>query len=101
MGARFRGWPEQAFAVLAELGGEPSPETMRRLRRRREEAVRQPMIDLLNDLADVDPWYEDFSVWRYASTAFWWQNQCAIVRAAPSVEIGLRFSLDSFWITAG
>jgi hypothetical protein len=25
------------------------------------------MIDLLNDLADADPWYEDFSVWRYAS----------------------------------
>ena len=101
MATRFHGWPEQSYAVLLELGGEPSRETRERVRRQREKQVRQPMIDLLNDLADVDPWYEDFSVWRYASTAYWWQNQCAIVRAAPSVEIGLRFSLDSFGITAG
>jgi hypothetical protein len=40
-------------------------------RRDREKRVRQPMIDLLNDLADADPWYEDFSVWRYAGTAYW------------------------------
>jgi len=28
------------------------------------------MIDLLSDLADVDSWREDFTVWRHASTAF-------------------------------
>jgi uncharacterized protein (DUF2461 family) len=100
MGTRFRGWPEQAYAVLLELGGEPSHEMRERLRRQREQQVRQPMIDLLNDLADVDPWYEDFSVWRYASTAWWWQNQCAIVRVARSVEIGFRFNLDGLRITA-
>jgi hypothetical protein len=32
------------------------------------------MIDLLSDLADADPWYEDLAVWRYASTAYWWQT---------------------------
>jgi hypothetical protein len=100
MGTRFRGWPEQAYEVLLELGGEPSWETRDRLRRQREKQVRQPMIDLLNDLADVDTWYEDFSVWRYASTAWWWQNQCAIVRVARNVEIGFRFHLDGLRISA-
>lgn len=101
MATRFDGWPEQAHAVLLELGGEPSRETRERVRRRREELVRQPMIDLLNDLADMDRWYEDFAVWRYASTAFWWQNQCAVVRVARNVEIGFRFSLDGLRIGAG
>jgi uncharacterized protein (DUF2461 family) len=98
---RFHGWPEQAYAVLLELAGEPSRETRKRVRRRREELVRQPMIDLLNDLADTDSWYEDFAVWRYASTAYWWQNQCAVVRVARNIEIGFRFSLDGLRIGAG
>jgi hypothetical protein len=95
MATRFHGWPEQAYTVLLQLGGEPSLETRERLRRHREEQVRRPMIDLLNDLADVDPWYEDFAVWRYASMAYWWQNQCGIVRVARNVEIGFCFNLDS------
>ena len=66
----------------------------------REQQVRQPMIDLLNDLADADPWYEDFAVWRYASTAYWWQNQSAIVRVAPSIDISFRFNLDGLQIKA-
>lgn len=101
MGTRFRGWPEEAYAVLLTLSGEPSRETRERIKRQREELVRQPMIDLLNDLADVDPWYEDFAVWRYASTAWWWQNQCAIVRVAPNVEIGIRLNLDGLHVKAG
>src|SRR5579862_7952615 len=100
MAARFHGWPEQAYAVLLQLGGEPTHEIRERVRRDREAHVRQPMIDLLNDLADADPWYEDFAVWRYASTAFWWQNQCAIVRVAPNVEISFRFNLDGLRIAA-
>jgi hypothetical protein len=70
MGPRFRGWPEQAYAVLLQLSGEPSRETRERARHDREARVRQPMIDLLSDLADVDSWREDFTVWRHASTAF-------------------------------
>lgn len=100
MGMRFRGWPEQAYVVLLALGGEPSRETRGQMRRHREDQVRQPMIDLLNDLADVDPFYEDFSVWRYGSTAFWWQNQCAVVRVARNIEIGFQFNLDGLWIKA-
>ncbi len=100
MGTRFHGWPEEAYAVLLELGGEPSRETRERIRRRREEQVRHPMIDLLNDLADVDTWYEDFAVWRYASTAYWWQNQCAIVRVARNIDIAFRFNLDGLQIKA-
>jgi len=100
MGTRFHGWPQEAEAVLLKLGGEPSRETREALRRDREKQVRQPMIDLLNDLADVDAWYEDFAVWRYASTAYWWQNQCAIVRVARKVEIGFRFSVDGLRIYA-
>jgi hypothetical protein len=86
VGTCFHGWPEQAYAVLLQLGGNPSRETRERVRRDREVHVRQPMIDLLSDLADMDCWYEDFAVWRYASTAYWWQNQCAIVRVARNVE---------------
>jgi len=97
---RFHGWPEQAYAVLLELGGEPSLQTRERVRRQREKQVRQPMIDLLNDLADADPWYEDFSVWRYASTAYWWQNQCAVVRVARNIEIGFCFNLDGLQVRA-
>jgi hypothetical protein len=97
---RFHGWPDQAYAVLLELGGEPSLETRERVRRGREEFVRKPMIDLLNDLADADSWYEDFAVWRYASTAWWWQNQCGIVRVAPRIVIAFRFNLDSLRIAA-
>jgi uncharacterized protein (DUF2461 family) len=100
MGTRFHGWPEQAYAVLLELDGEPSRETRERVRRDREQQVRQPMIDLLNDLADADPWYEDFAVWRYASTAYWWQNQCAIVRVARNIDISFRFNLDGLRIKA-
>jgi uncharacterized protein (DUF2461 family) len=100
MVSRFHGWPEQAQDVLLELEGEPSRETRERVRRQREEQVRQPMIDLLNDLADADPWYEDFAVWRYATTAYWWQNQSAIVRVARNIEIGFRFNLDGLQIQA-
>jgi uncharacterized protein (DUF2461 family) len=100
VGTRFLGWPEQAYAVLLTLGGEPSKQTREQVRRQREEHVRQPMIALLNDLADADPWYEDFAVWHYASTAFWWQNQCATVRVARTVEIAFRFNVDGLWISA-
>jgi uncharacterized protein (DUF2461 family) len=100
MGTRFHGWPEQAYTVLLELEGEPTRETRERVRRDREQHVRLPMIDLLNDLADADPWYEDFSVWRYGSTAYWWQNQCGVVRVAGSVYIGFRFNLDSLRVKA-
>ncbi len=98
MGTRFDGWPEQAYAVLLQLEGEPSPQTRERVRRDREARVRQPMISLLSDLADADPWYEDFAVWRYASTAYWWQNQCAVVRVARHVDIGFRFSLEGLQV---
>jgi hypothetical protein len=98
MGTRFHGWPEQATTVLLELGGEPSRATRERVRRDREEQVRRPMVDLLCDLADADPWYEDFAVWRYASTAYWWQNQCATVRVARHIEIGFRFNPDGLQV---
>jgi Conserved hypothetical protein (DUF2461) len=100
VGTRFHGWPEQAYAVLLELGGDPTLETRERVRRDRERQVRQPMIDLLNDLADADPWYEDFSVWHYASTAWWWQNQSAVVRVARNIHIGFRFNLDGLRVSA-
>ena len=100
MGTRFHGWPDQAYGVLMKLDGEPSRETRELVRRDREQQVRQPMIDLLNDLADIDPWYEDFAVWRYASMAYWWQNQSAIVRVARNIEIAFGFSLDGLRIKA-
>jgi Conserved hypothetical protein (DUF2461) len=97
---RFHGWPEDAYAVLLTLAGDPSRQTREGVRRRREAQVRQPMIDLLNDLADADPWYEDFAVWRYATTPFWWQNQCAVVRVARNIDYAFRFHLDGLRISA-
>ena len=32
--------------------------------------------------------------------AYWWQNQCAIVRVARNIEIGFRFNLDGLRIKA-
>jgi uncharacterized protein (DUF2461 family) len=100
MGTRFHGWPEEAYEVLLRLEGDPSRETREGVRRQREKQVRQPMIDLLNDLADLDSRYEDFAVWRYGTTPYWWQNQCGIVRVARSVEIGFRFNLDGLQVKA-
>jgi hypothetical protein len=100
MATQFHGWPEQAYDVLLELDGDPARETPERVRRERETLVRKPMIDLFHDLADADPFYEDFAVWRYASTAYWWQNQSGIIRIGRSVEIGFRFSLDGLEIKA-
>jgi len=95
---RFHGWPEQAYDVLLQLGGEPSMQTRENVRREREQQVRQPMIDLLNDLADADPYYQDFSVWRYATMAYMWQNQSAIVRVGRNIEIAFRFNLDGLLV---
>jgi hypothetical protein len=61
----FEGWPRDAFDVLLRLEGEPSAEVRRECRRDREELVRRPMVELLNTVADADPEYEDFAVWRY------------------------------------
>jgi Conserved hypothetical protein (DUF2461) len=100
METRFHGWPEDAHQVLLELEGEPSRPTRERVRRRREAQVRRPMIDLLNDLADLDSWYEDFSVWGYGTTAYWWQNQSGVVRVARYVYIAFRFNLDGLRVAA-
>src|SRR5436305_1985332 len=85
-------WPDKA-AERAVRAATPALETMRR-------GDRNPMIDLLNDMAEGEPFYEDFSVWGYASTAFWWQNKCATVRAGRHVEIAFRFNLDGLHVKA-
>ncbi|WP_234383084.1 DUF2461 family protein [Streptomyces dysideae] len=94
MDGRFTGWPEQAMDVLLQLQGEPSQAVRERCRADRERLVRQPMIALLNDVADADPRYEDFSVWHYRTNSWWWQHQSAVIRLGRKVEIGLRFALD-------
>jgi hypothetical protein len=66
MPGRFTGWQEQAFDVLLELDGDPSVEVRDGLRRDRERMIRQPMIALLQDVADAAAAYEDFSVWSFA-----------------------------------
>ncbi|MEV6354067.1 DUF2461 family protein [Streptomyces hydrogenans] len=98
MRGQFTGWPEQAMDVLWQLQGEPPPAVRERCRADRERLVRQPMIDLLNDVADADPRYEDFSVWHYRTGSWWWQNQSAVIRLGRKIEIGLRFSLDGLRI---
>ncbi|MFD3373918.1 MULTISPECIES: DUF2461 family protein [unclassified Streptomyces] len=98
MRGQFTGWPEQAMDVLWQLQGEPTHATRERCRADRERLVRQPMIALLNEVADTDPRYEDFSVWHYRTNSWWWQNQSAVIRLGRKIEIGLRFSLDGLRI---
>lgn len=84
--------------VLWQLQGEPAHATRERCRADRERLVRQPMIALLNDVADTDPRYEDFSVWHYRTDSWWWQHQGAVIRLGRKIEIGLRFTLDGLRI---
>ncbi|MFF0341337.1 DUF2461 family protein [Kribbella sp. NPDC004875] len=91
----FEGWPREAFGVLVRLEGEPSAAVRRECRREREELVRQPMIGLLNAVADADAEYEDFSVWGYGDVLLRaWQRQNSIIRLARNVELGVGFDLD-------
>jgi hypothetical protein len=98
MRGQFTGWPEQAMDVLWQLQGEPAHAIRERHRADRERLVRQPMIALLNEVADTDPRYEDFSVWHYRTDSWWWQNQSAVIRLGRKIEIGLRFSVDGLRI---
>ncbi len=84
--------------VLLHLQGEPSRVVREQYRADRERLVRQPMIALLNDVADVDPRYEDFSVWHYRTNSWWWQHQGAVICLGHKIEIGLRFDLDGLRI---
>lgn len=91
----FEGWPRGAFDVLLQLEGEPSLEVRRRCRQDREELVRQPMVALLDAMAEADPAYEDFSVWGYGEVLLQaWQRQSAIVRLGRNVELSVGFDLD-------
>lgn len=99
LGMAFTGWPEEAFGVLLQLDGEPSSAQRERLRKEREQLIRAPMIALLNDVADADERYQDFSVWGYGKTTWWWQHQCGIVRVPGRHEIGLRFDLDGLHVS--
>jgi uncharacterized protein (DUF2461 family) len=98
MRGQFTGWPEQAFDVLMHLQGEPSQSVREECRKDRERLVRQPMIALLNDVADRNLEYDDFSVWHYRTNSWWWQHQGGVIRLARNVEIGLRFDLDGLRI---
>lgn len=98
VGGRFSGWPEQAFEVLLRLDGAPAREERESIRADRENLVRRPMIALLQDVADADPRYADFSVWGFAKELWWWQHQGAVIRLADRLEFGLRFDLDGLYL---
>ncbi|MBZ6093475.1 DUF2461 domain-containing protein [Streptomyces olivaceus] len=101
MSGAFNGWTEQAFEVLLRLEGDPPPEVRESLRKERELHVRQPMIALLNTVADAVPALDDFSVWGFHKESRWWRHQGAVIRIARQVEIGLRFDLDGLHLKAG
>lgn len=101
MSGAFNGWTERAFEVLLRLEGDPPHEVREGLLKERELHVRQPMIALLNDVADATPTLDDFSVWGFRKEICWWQHQSAVIRIAPQVEIGLRFDLDGLYLKGG
>lgn len=100
MSGQFTGWPEQAFDVLLKLDGDPPMSVRNEHRADREALVRQPMIALLNAVADADSAYEDFAVWGYGKMVWPWQRQGALVRLTPNVELALRFDLDGLYVKA-
>ncbi len=84
MGDEFSGWPERAFDLLLELEGDP-PEIVREsLRESREQLIRRPMIMVMQQLADADRAYADFSVPGFRKTIEPWQRQVGFVRPEPS-----------------
>ena len=91
---RFAGWPEEAFDVLLRLDGEPTMEERRRLREDRERLVRQPMVALLQDVADLDPAYDDFFVWGFDTMIWPWQRQRALFLMGDCNQCIVTFDLD-------
>lgn len=101
MERRFTGWPTTAYDVLLELDGDPPAAVRQRCRRDRERLVRRPMIALLQDLADLDEAYDDFTVEGFVSPHFGrWQHQLAAIRLARNVTVGLTFDLDGLCLSA-
>lgn len=96
---RFNGWPEQAFDILLQLEGDPTREERELLRKERERLVRQPMIALLQDIADADPAYDEFFVWGFGKMVWPWQRQAGVIRVAGAHEHGVTFDLDGLWVT--
>lgn len=101
MGGRFTGWSEQAFDVLLRLDGDPPVALRESLRKEREQLVRQPMIALLQDVADADVTYDDFSVWGFRIMLWPWQRQCGIVRIERNIELSVTFDLDGLHVNGG
>ncbi|GAB3425526.1 DUF2461 domain-containing protein [Flindersiella endophytica] len=91
---RFKGWPERAFDVLLRLEGDPTMEERRALREQREQLVRQPMIALMQDIADLDPVYDDFFVWGFDKLLWPWQRQRALFLVGDYTQCVVTFDLD-------
>ena len=100
MHRRFTGWPTSAYDVLLELDGDPPLAVRERCRSDREQLVRAPMIALLQDLADADLSYDDFTVEGFVSPYYGrWQHQLARIRIARNVTIDLAFDLDGLHLS--
>ncbi len=94
MGDEFSGWPERAFDLLLELEGDP-PEIVREsLRESREQLIRRPMIMVMQQLADTDRAYADFSVPGFRKTTEPWQRQVGLVRPEPNLYLKVSFDRD-------
>lgn len=96
----FTGWPVEALDILQQLDGDPTPSEREAVRREREQLVRRPMVELLDDLAARDSAYADHAVWRYATTTWWWQHQSASIRIDRNLEVGVTFDLDGLHVKA-
>jgi Conserved hypothetical protein (DUF2461) len=101
MGGQFTGWPEQAFDVLLKLEGEPPVAVRESLRKEREQLVRKPMIALLQDIADADATYDDFSAWGFRIMLWPWQRQVGVVRIERNIELSVSFDLDGLYVQGG
>lgn len=97
---RFDGWPEQAFEILLRLEGEPTMQERLPLREDRERLVRQPMIALLQDIADMEQAYDDFFVWGFDKMIWPWQRQRAVILMGDCNQCVVTFDLDGLVVQA-
>ena len=95
---RCTGWPEQAFDVLLKLEGEPPLAVRESLRNEREELVRQPMIALMQDLADADVSYGHFTVPSFRLMLGPWQRQVGFIRTERHIDHRVSFDLDGLYV---
>lgn len=86
--------------MLLKLEGDPPMAVRESVRDERERLVRQPMVALMQDLADADACYRKFVVPSLGLTLWPWQRQVGFVRAERNFDQRVWLDLDGMYVEA-